>query len=164
MKAMLEPSIVAACTQGPAFQEQGVSVLMDLMNPSSQGCFSGMLVGASSTRKEVPVLATGHLPALRKKTGGEPGQRVPKPESILAGARRAKLPSQTPLFGLPEQFVVMIAPGLEIVVVVVHGDLLQVVQVSFVCQEYGQGNGQGHRTKERSLPPTLGEVTSGTKV
>jgi hypothetical protein len=85
---MLEPSIVAASTQGPAFQEQGVSVLVDLMNPSSQGCFSGMLVGASSTRNEVPVSAIGRLPALRK-TGGEPGQRVPKLESIPAGARRA---------------------------------------------------------------------------
>jgi hypothetical protein len=88
MKAMLEPRIVAASTHGPTFRAQGASALVDLMNSSTQGCFSALLMGVSSARKEEPTLATSHLPALWKKTGDEPGQQVSDLGSILAGARR----------------------------------------------------------------------------
>jgi hypothetical protein len=74
---------------GSGARAQGASALVDLMNSSSQGCFSALLMGVFSTRKEEPALATSHLPALRKKTGEEPAQRVPDLGSILAGARRA---------------------------------------------------------------------------
>jgi len=86
---MLEPRIVAASTQGPAFRAQGASARVDLINSSSQGCFSALLMSISSTRNEEPELATSHLPVLWKETGDEPGQGVPDQGSILVGARRA---------------------------------------------------------------------------
>src|SRR5215210_3300258 len=55
MKAMLDPSIVAAKTHGAAFGAQADSTFCERITPSSQGCLVTLAIG-------LPVLCKGALP------------------------------------------------------------------------------------------------------